>query len=94
MGRPDWHIDYLRAHTNPVEVWFCYDLASWEHRWAQCLSVQGGASTPLVGFGSSDCGCETHLYFFGSRPSRAAFAKSLWAFDQTHIVVRAFKLTR
>jgi Uri superfamily endonuclease len=27
-----------------------------------------GASIPLAGFGSSDCECETHLFFFKRRP--------------------------
>jgi Uri superfamily endonuclease len=64
-----------------MEVWFSYDRTSWEHRWAQCLSVQRGASVPLAGFGSSDCTCESHLFFLGSRPSRAAFARRLGVFD-------------
>lgn len=83
-GRPHWHIDYLRAHANPVEVWFCYDRISWECRWANCLSLQRGASVPLAGFGSSDCRCESHLFFFGSRPTRAAFARRLGTFARRH----------
>lgn len=81
-GRPHWHVDYLRAHTDPEEVWYCCDRIAWECRWAHCLSFQQGASVPLEGFGSSDCRCRSHLLFFGSRPSRAAFARSLRTIDR------------
>lgn len=82
--RPHWHVDYLRAHTNPEEVWFCCDRISWECRWANCLGLQRGASIPLDGFGSSDCRCESHLYFFGRQPSKVAFVRSLGTFGRTH----------
>jgi Uri superfamily endonuclease len=93
-ARPHWHIDYLRANTNPEEVWYCCGLGLWEHRWAQCLGLQQGASVPLTGFGSSDCRCETHLYFFGSRPSRAAFARSLRTIDRRHPPVRQYRTAK
>ena len=83
-SRPHWHIDYLRTHANPEEVWCCYDPRPWEHEWAQRLGTLPGASIPLAGFGASDCACESHLYFFKGRPSRAAFARSLRAFDRSH----------
>jgi Uri superfamily endonuclease len=83
-ARPHWHIDYLRAHVAPEEVWYCYDRISWEHGWAYCLGTMSGASVPLARFGSSDCVCESHLFFFGSRPSRAAFARRLAIFERRH----------
>lgn len=82
--RPHWHIDYLRRHTSLEEVWYCYDRVSREHQWAQCLGTRAGASIPLAGFGASDCQCESHLYFFRSRPSRNAFVRSLRTSDQKH----------
>ena len=87
-SRPHWHIDYLRAHANPEEVWYCYDARPWEHQWARCLGTLPGASIPMAGFGASDCACESHLCFFNRRPSRAAFARSLRAFDDSHPPVR------
>ena|ERR1017187_5348707 len=62
--RPHWHIDYLRPHTTLDEVWFCHDRKSREHEWASCFAGMMGASVPLAGFGSSDCDCESHLFFF------------------------------
>jgi hypothetical protein len=31
-----------------------------------------GASVPLAGYGSSDCDCETHLFFFEKRWSNSS----------------------
>jgi Uri superfamily endonuclease len=91
-GRPHWHVDYLRAHTKLQEVWLCYDRILWEHQWAHCLGLQRGASVPLAGFGSSDCLCGSHLFFFRSRPSRTAFARCLGMFDGRHPPVQLRRL--
>ena len=33
-ARPHWHIDYLRATCESIEVWFTTDTACCEHTWA------------------------------------------------------------
>ncbi len=66
--RPHWHIDYLRPYTKLEQIWFRYDRTSQEHVWAKRFAGMKGASVPLAGFGSSDCDCETHLFFFWKRP--------------------------
>ncbi len=71
--RPHWHIDYLRPHTTIEEIWCRYDRRSLEHGWARCFAGMRGASVPLAGFGSSDCDCEAHLFFFEKRPAREGF---------------------
>jgi Uri superfamily endonuclease len=68
--RPHWHIDYLRAHTAVEAVWFSYDRKSREHSWARRFADMKGASQPMAGFGSSDCDCQSHLFYFRERPSR------------------------
>jgi Uri superfamily endonuclease len=90
-SRPHWHIDYLRRHTLLEEVWYCHDRVSREHYWAQRLGTQARASIPLAGFGSSDCRCVSHLYFFPNRPSRNAFSRSLRDSCQRHPQVRFWK---
>ena len=62
--RPHWHIDYLRAKTTIVAVWFRYHRKSLEHAWARRFAALPGASVPMAGFGSSDCDCESHLFYF------------------------------
>jgi Uri superfamily endonuclease len=91
---PHWHVDYLRANTNPQEVWYAYGRNRWECRWAFCLAKLRGASVPLDGFGSSDCDCGSHLFFLKSRPAKAAFARWLRMFDRDHPAVQVCRLKR
>ena len=63
-----WHIDYLLEWAEAVEV----RMYPTEER-KECLlnrKVAGlaGARTVVPGFGASDCGCETHLFFFETWP--------------------------
>ncbi len=71
--RPHWHIDYLRAVCDVVEVWFTTDAGRLEHRWAKAMARLPSAGVPLPGFGSSDCGCMTHLFSFVRLPSIRTF---------------------
>jgi Uri superfamily endonuclease len=75
--RPHWHIDYLRAHTSVEEVWYRLDTRRLEHIRAEHIRLTEGAVVPLVGFGSTDCRCESHLFFFQQRPSRERFRQVL-----------------
>jgi len=78
-GRTHWHIDHLRAHTEPVEVWFSLGERRREHIWAEAIGEMRTASIPMPGFGSSDCRCEAHLFFFRRRPHRHWFRDKLGA---------------
>ena len=71
--RPHWHIDFLRAVCDLVEVWFTTEAARREHSWANAVARMPGAGLPVPGFGSSDCQCETHLFCFARRPSIKEF---------------------
>ena len=75
--RPHWHIDYLRADTTVEDIWYRFDTRRLEHSWAEHFSLAEGASVPLVGFGSTDCSCESHLFFFERRPSRRELGQQL-----------------
>jgi Uri superfamily endonuclease len=74
-SRPHWHIDYLRSRTRLEEVWYSHDPLPREHQWAHLIGRARGSSVPLGQFGSSDCRCPSHLYFFESRPSLRAFSR-------------------
>ncbi len=71
--RPHWHIDYVRAHTRLHSVWLRYDGTRREHEWACAMHRVRGATIPLPGFGASDCGCQSHLYFFKRCPRQTRF---------------------
>lgn len=68
--KPHWHIDYLRALAEPRRIWFSTAPQSLEHAWAAGLCR---AAVPIPGFGSSDCRCPSHLYYYSARPSRMDF---------------------
>ena len=74
--RPHWHIDYLRAVSIPVAALCRYDERL-EHQWAQALQGQESMAEPLQGFGSSDCGCATHLFFSATRPTLESLERAL-----------------
>jgi Uri superfamily endonuclease len=71
--RPHWHIDYLRSLTSLDRVWYSHDRVCREHQWARVICALRGASVPIARFGSSDCRCKTHLFFFTRRPSFKEF---------------------
>ncbi len=80
LGRaasPHWHIDYLRLHAGIREIWYARTHPSAEHRWARALSAIRGAEMPIPGFGSSDCGCPSHLVRFARTPCRSTFRRHL-----------------
>jgi len=61
-----WHIDYLRKATDIVDIKFSTDNEKLECSWAAKL-VKDGGITPFKGFGSSDCKCPSHLFYFKTR---------------------------
>jgi len=65
--RPRWHIDYLRRHAIPREIWFLQG-AQREHAWARALAARPSATLPCARFGASDCRCAAHLVRFARRP--------------------------
>lgn len=74
-ARPHWHIDHLRAVCDLSEVWFTSSAGRQEHSWAKALGRMPDAVVPMPGFGSSDCACETHLFWFNRLPSIRTFRR-------------------
>jgi Uri superfamily endonuclease len=73
--RPHWHIDHLRAVCDLAEIWTTTSAGCREHSWAKALARLPGATVPMLGFGSSDCACQTHLFWFKHRPSIQRFRR-------------------
>ncbi|MBW2279472.1 MAG: GIY-YIG nuclease family protein [Deltaproteobacteria bacterium] len=74
---PRWHVDYLRHEARLSQVWYTQDTRRHEHAWARAAGGLRGASSPVHGFGASDCDCASHLFAFVTRPSAAAFRRRL-----------------
>jgi len=61
---PHWHIDYLRIETLFHKAYASYSYKHKECSWASMFAEDANSVEPLKGFGSSDCKCRTHLYYF------------------------------
>lgn len=58
-----WHIDYLRPFLEIVEV-KTYSGDEGECQLFHRLMKENSGSIPVKGFGSSDCKCSAHLFYF------------------------------
>lgn len=74
---PHWHIDYLGPILRLYQIWYTYDQTRREHQWAELHAGASNADIPLPGFGSSDCRCPSHLFFYPSPPSAGRFRQKI-----------------
>ncbi len=89
---PHWHIDYLRRAAEPETVWYSHDPQPREHSWAGNVARLYSARVPLLGFGASDCGCLTHLFFFPKRPCVSVFRRRVGAVAPDHARIESTAL--
>ena len=82
--RPHWHVDYLRRAVEVADLWYTHDPVPREHAWAAALLAARSATSPLAGFGASDCSCDTHLTHFEAEPSLSSFRRRLRALAPDH----------
>jgi len=61
-----WHIDYLTVNADEVKTFGIYTDKFTECDIAEGLGRIGGSE--IQGFGSSDCNCSSHLYYFKENP--------------------------
>jgi len=64
--RKHWHIDYLLAAADGVEAFVLPGSTTSE---CELHSQLRGGQVLVPGFGSSDCGCESHLVYFRKWPA-------------------------
>ena len=63
-----WHIDYLLSYAKVVKVLRYAGLKKDECKLNHLIAKSSGATPVVNKFGSSDCKCKTHLYYFKSYP--------------------------
>lgn len=68
-----WHLDYLRPYLNPMEIYYSTDTIKQECQWAKLLLDSEQSSIPIKKFGSSDCNCPTHLFYYHVKPNVQTF---------------------
>lgn len=61
-----WHLDYLTPLAQKIEAFPIASRENLECELAAALRNIGGI--PIPGFGSSDCGCPSHLHYFPEPP--------------------------
>ncbi|MCP4631048.1 MAG: GIY-YIG nuclease family protein [bacterium] len=83
-NRPHWHLDYLGSTLRLCEVWYTHDQTRREHQWAEVHAQTRGVILPQPGFGSSDCHCRSHLFFYKSKPSGRHFRRKIRAKFKDH----------
>ncbi len=66
--RHHWHLDYLRPYLTPVEIWYSTDPIKLECQWAALLLKDEQSNIPIKKFGSSDCDCPAHLFYYKVKP--------------------------
>jgi Uri superfamily endonuclease len=73
--KPHWHIDYLRKEADLVNVFYINSPKELEH--ALAAKLQTIFNIPILKFGSSDCKCNSHLFFSTENPSLVYMQKSI-----------------
>ena len=68
-NRRHWHMNYLWPACDLLAVGFRTDTASQEHAWAYAVARLSSAAVPMPSFGSSNCQCKAHLFWFARLPS-------------------------
>jgi Uri superfamily endonuclease len=63
-----WHIDFLLRFAKLEGIWYLLKEKEAECEVSRLLRTKAEAGPK--GFGSSDCGCRTHLYRTGARAER------------------------
>ncbi len=63
-----WHIDYLSSHAKIVQVLRYAGVKKDECKLNHLIAESSGAIPLVDKFGSSDCKCVTHLYYFKNFP--------------------------
>lgn len=61
--RLHWHMDYLRPYTRLVEIFLFEEAREFEHQIADYFRTEFKLAYPVSGFGASDCGCPSHLFY-------------------------------
>jgi len=61
-----WHLDYLTAHAGKI---IGFPIASFDNLECELAAgLRNSGGEPVPRFGSSDCGCESHLFYFPGPP--------------------------
>jgi Uri superfamily endonuclease len=66
MSSPRWHIDYILC-SNAFRLVAAVSAPDQEREY-ECRIATSLSGKPCAGFGSSDCSCHSHLFFYRKNP--------------------------
>jgi Uri superfamily endonuclease len=77
--RPHWHLDYLLAHAEVVEIWYAPSDHKQEQGVAEVFQASRRFQIPVPGFGASDYRDRhaSHLFYSKGPPSFRQFAQTV-----------------
>jgi len=81
-----WHIDYLLKKASISEVIYNESTKKIECDLSQYISSNASG---ISGFGCSDCGCNSHLYYFKNRNEAIECVKN--AYDSIAMEYKTFR---
>ncbi len=64
-----WHVDYLLSYAKIIEILRYIGSRKDECKLNRMIGKIAGATAIVKKFGSSDCNCITHLYYFKNIPT-------------------------
>jgi Uri superfamily endonuclease len=59
-----WHIDYLMQKAKIVDIWIRQNYFGECSTADEIRNFKPAAAKTILGFGSSDCRCRSHLFYF------------------------------
>ena len=60
-----WHIDYLLTISDIKIIKLILNPSSFREECALAQTIKKLSTDEVLGFGSSDCNCNSHLFYFG-----------------------------
>lgn len=83
IAEPHWHVDYFSEFAELEEIWYIESEKQFEHEWTNTMINMPGGIFYITGFGSSDCKCISHLFYFRDLPSFDRFTSLLEHYSKT-----------
>jgi sugar fermentation stimulation protein A len=81
-----WHIDYLTTKADAAKAYPIYSMRRLECSLARELALIADHS--IKGFGCSDCGCPSHLFYFKDNPEKnEAFISIVFKFRHFYGII-------
>ncbi|UCE42531.1 MAG: GIY-YIG nuclease family protein [Candidatus Aminicenantes bacterium] len=80
-----WHIDYLLQKAKIVDIWIRQDYFAECKIAREIENFRPAAPKTIQGFGSSDCGCRGHLFYFPQNTKGLRALKKKIGFEKVKI---------